>query len=566
MEEACIVDTKPAKGPWNVPYYNACMEMVAKHDKKITAEKGGKKKSASKADQSKKPTTAKQPKPVPSNGKVQKVHKGKSPLKLIDEDEEVHHEPEPQGVGEDYDLNRAIQMSLETFQAHGQAPVGGVAIREQVEEATRQLPVVEGKGKSISTDEQAAQSLLALHMPKKRSTTDQFIFQRRTPATEEASTGPSAQPQDDASANIVRDSPSPADAETGADTDITTSTANTEVLYAEDVQGEEISHTVVLEEKTTELDEGQAGSDPGKTPESRPPPEHEHMDEDQAGPNPGQSHEALAGPNPEPMHDDFIATVYPKVHESLKHTTEEHVHLENPLSSSGTLSSMKNLDDAFTFDDQFLNDKPTEEEPGKTTMETEAESMVTVPIHQASTSVPPLSTPIIDLSPPKPVSSPLQEPVIAATTKATITTLLLPPLLQQQSTIDSLLASRLRDLPHKINQTVNEVVKEVVHIDLQALLRDHFRELLEVDMKDILHQRMFESGSNKSLPEHVALYEALEASMERENKDEFLAEKDKSRKRRCDNQDPPHPSLDPDLSKKKRHDSDASRSKQPPAP
>ncbi|GKD95024.1 hypothetical protein Tco_1374861 [Tanacetum coccineum] len=199
----------------------------------------------------------------------------------------------------------------------------------------------------------------------RRSTIDQFIFQRRTLTTKEASTGPSAQPQDDASANIVRDSPSPADAETGANTNITTSTANTEVLYVEDVQGEKILHTVVLEEKTFKLDEGQARSDPGKTPESRPPPKHEHMDEDQAGPNPGQSHEALAGLNPKPMDDDFNATVYPKVHESLKHTTEEHVYLENPLSSSVTLSSMKNLDDAFTFDDQFLNDKPTEEEQGK---------------------------------------------------------------------------------------------------------------------------------------------------------------------------------------------------------
>ncbi|GJX35597.1 hypothetical protein Tco_0247154 [Tanacetum coccineum] len=93
--------------------------------------------------------------------------------------------------------------------------------------------------------------------------------------------------EDDASANIVCDSPSPADAETGANTDITTSTANTEVLYVEDVQGEKILHTVVLKEKTFKLDEGQAGSDPGKTPESRPPPKHEHMDEDQAGPNPG---------------------------------------------------------------------------------------------------------------------------------------------------------------------------------------------------------------------------------------------------------------------------------------
>ncbi|GJT99756.1 hypothetical protein Tco_1110095, partial [Tanacetum coccineum] len=456
----------------NAPYYNAYMEMVAKHDKKIIAEKGGKKKSASKADQSKKPTTYKQPKLVPSKqskpapamkskvtqekpskpshvkhpkrGKVQKVRKGKSSLKLIDEDEEVHHEPEPQGVGEDYDLNRPIQISLETFQAYGQAPIGGVAICEQVEE-------------------------------------------------------------DDASANIVRDSLSSADAETGADTDITTSTVNIEVLYAEDVQGEEISHTVVLEEKIAELDEGQAGSDPGKTPESRPPPEHEDMDEDQAGPNPRQSHEALVGPHPEPMHDDFIATVYPKVHEILKHTMKEHVYLENPLSSSGTLSSMKNLDDAFTFDDQFLNDKPTEEEPGKTTMETKVESMVIVPIHQASTLVTPLSTTIIDLSPPKPTTQALSSRIFTL---------------------------ELRDLPYKINQTVNEVVKEVVHIALQAPLRDRFRELPEADMKEILHQRMFESSSYKSLPEHVALYEGLEVSMKCANRDEFLAEKDKSRKRR----------------------------------
>ncbi|GKD63663.1 hypothetical protein Tco_1305771 [Tanacetum coccineum] len=68
---------------------------------------------------------------------------------------------------------------------------------------------------------------------------------------------------------------------------------------------------------------GQVGSNPGKTPESRPSPEHEFMEEDQAGLDPGQSHVAQAGPNPEPMHEDFIAIVYPEVHESLKLTTEE---------------------------------------------------------------------------------------------------------------------------------------------------------------------------------------------------------------------------------------------------
>ncbi|GJX62461.1 xylulose kinase-1 [Tanacetum coccineum] len=54
----------------------------------------------------------------------------------------------------------------------------------------------------------------------------------------------------------------------------------------------------------------------------------------------------------------------------------------------------------------------------------------------------------------------------------------------------------------------------------------------------------------------------LEASMERANRDEFLVEKDKSRKMRCDDQDPPLPLPDSDLSKKKRHDSKKLLSKQ----
>ncbi|GJU14376.1 hypothetical protein Tco_1142342 [Tanacetum coccineum] len=91
-----------------------------------------------------------------------------------------------------------------------------------------------------------------------------------------------------------------------------------------------------------------------------------------AGSNPEQSHVDLAVDKPSSlMHDDFLTTIYPKVHKSLKHTTEEHVHLENPPSSSETLSSIKNLEDNFTFSDQFINnDKSQEDEPGKTTKET----------------------------------------------------------------------------------------------------------------------------------------------------------------------------------------------------
>ncbi|GKG06134.1 retrotransposon protein, putative, unclassified [Tanacetum coccineum] len=74
------------------------------------------------------------------------------------------------------------------------------------------------------------------------------------------------------------------------------------------------------------------------------------------------------------------------------------------------------MKDNFTFGDQFFNDKSTEEDPGKTNMETKVESMVTVPIHQASFPVSPLSTPDIDITPPKPVSPTVQEPAFTATT------------------------------------------------------------------------------------------------------------------------------------------------------
>ncbi|GJW18879.1 hypothetical protein Tco_0026315 [Tanacetum coccineum] len=100
----------------NAPYYNAYLEMVAKHDKKIAAEKEGKKKPATVKQPKSKPAKEKSSKPTPApkpkitkekpskpspakhpkRGKVQKLRKGKPSLKLIDEDEPTQPEPEPE--------------------------------------------------------------------------------------------------------------------------------------------------------------------------------------------------------------------------------------------------------------------------------------------------------------------------------------------------------------------------------------------------------------------------------------------------------------------------------------
>nr|GEU42607.1 hypothetical protein [Tanacetum cinerariifolium] len=419
------------------------------------------------------PVTANQPKPVSSKQSKPTHAKQPKPVK------EKSTKPTP--------LQKASKMILESFQP----PIDRVDFREPTTCITQKLLIIEGKGKSIASDEQ------------------RWIL-----VTEEASTGPFTQPKDDTSAYIVRDTPSPTDAKTCAEMDKTNSKGDTEILNIGKEQGKHVKDNVDLEEKSVEVDEGQAGSDPG------------------------QSHVALAGPNLKPMHEDFVATVYPQVHEGFKHRDEEHAHMKNSVSSTGTLSSMKNLDN-FTFGDQFIADKSLKDEPRNANVETRVESMEMVSIHQASSFISSLSTPVLDLSTLKPRHK-LHDKTIQGLSTRVFTL-------------------ELQDLPHKINETANEAVKEAIQIALQAPLKERFKDMSKADMKEIIHDQMFKSGSYRSQHEHVALYEALEASMKRDNRDEFLAEKEKSRKRRRDDQDHPLPHIkESKQGKKKKQDYDAS--------
>ncbi|GKD52027.1 hypothetical protein Tco_1281003 [Tanacetum coccineum] len=143
--------------------------------------------------------------------------------------------------------------------------------------------------------------------------------------------------------------------------------------------------------------------------------------EGQAGPNPGEHDEAQARPNL----GDAAASQPPS----------SKVRLEEPTSSAGTLSSLQHLDKELNFVDQFLMEKSQEDEPEKTNTESEVQSMVTVPIHQDTSSVPLITTPVIDLTVSQPVPTAVQAPLptitatstATATTTTTITTLPLPP-------------------------------------------------------------------------------------------------------------------------------------------
>ncbi|GJW16240.1 hypothetical protein Tco_0020373 [Tanacetum coccineum] len=260
---------------------------------------------------------------------------------------------------------------------------------------------VQGKGKEKVVDEQVAYDLLTLQTLTKKIPIDQFIFQRRPPMP----TKPTGH----------ADSPS-------LDTELALTNSETK------------SDEEVPMSNTGDQDEGQAGPNPGEqdkgqagpNPESQPQPSHvvhvgpnlEHMDV--------EATDASTQQKPEQMDEEFTTTAYPNVQENLKLPTEDQVILEEPASSTGTLSSLQNLEKDLSFTDQFFVEKPHEEESRKTNAETEVQSMVSVPIHQDTFSVPPMTTLVIDLTTMQ-SDSPLPTSTTTTSIITTITSLPPPP-------------------------------------------------------------------------------------------------------------------------------------------
>nr|GEZ35226.1 hypothetical protein [Tanacetum cinerariifolium] len=88
------------------------------------------------------------------------------------------------------------------------------------------------------------------------------------------------------------------------------------------------------------------------------------------------------------------------------------------------------------------------------------------------------------------------------------------------------------DIPQQVSIAVSEVVTDAVDWAMQAPLRNSFRDLSKADMKEILHQRMWESDSYKFHEDHMQLFEALEKSMYRDHSEELAHNLAKVRKKR----------------------------------
>nr|GFB37092.1 hypothetical protein [Tanacetum cinerariifolium] len=298
------------------------------------------------------------------------------------EAEEVPTE-EPQVADEDADFLKAVEESMKDAYALPKGPLPPVVIKEPESGKYQPLPEVPGKGKAKVSEEQVAHDLLSLQKHKKTSPADQYIFQRRV-------SEPTASSFHDVS------------------------------LYEVLGQSDSEEESEKTRSDTCVQAEGQAGSNPDETSEGQAGSNPDETSEGQARPDPGNAEARVqstlspvvhAGSDREHMNIDvanislqpstvqlyegFTATIYPNVQENLKLTVEEPVLLEEPASSSGTLSSLQHLSRDFTFGDQFLYDKPLNADKSA---ETEVESMVNVPIQQAMSSISLMTSPIIDLT------------------------------------------------------------------------------------------------------------------------------------------------------------------------
>nr|GEX47103.1 hypothetical protein [Tanacetum cinerariifolium] len=262
-------------------------------------------------------------------------------------------------------------------------------------------------------------------------------------------------------------------------------------------------------------DEGQAGPNLGNQDEGQSGPNPGNQDEGQAGLNPGEQDEGQAGSNPGD--------------ENLKLPNEGQVIPKEPTSSTRTLSSLQNIDKELSFTNQFFMEKPHEEEPKKINVESEVQSIVLVPIRQDTSSVPLMTTLVIDLTTSQTGSPP-------PTSTGTTSTTLQPPPQPQQSTSNSILLHRIGErqlhmanliqnnlaleerldkqgsrlynlenlnIHHQVGNAVDEIVTDAVDWAMQAPLRARFRDLPTIDMKEILQQWMFKDDSCKAHEEEA---------------------------------------------------------------
>nr|GEW89701.1 hypothetical protein [Tanacetum cinerariifolium] len=398
-------------------------------------------------------------------------------------------------AAEDADMQKALEGSLKSVFDVPRGSLLPVVIREPESGKYQPLPEVSRKGKAKVTEEQVAHDLLSLQKPKKKSPSEsEKESEKVVPGADEGGQG---------EGQVGSEPGAQAEGQTRPD-------AGTQD------EGQAGSNPDEQSEGQARPDSGNAGVDE----QSMPSPvvhagsDREHMDLDVADVSPQ--------PSTEQMDEGFTAMAYPKFQENLKLTVEELVLLKEPASSSGIISSLQHLSKYISFGDLFFSDKPSDANNDKANAKTEVESMMSVPVQQDMSLIPPMTSPIIDLTS-RPKSPKVHQQFKATTTETTTTTTttLPPPPSQQQSTAEAMMMKRIGELEHVMTNLIQK------NKGFEERLDKHGARLYTLKQLNIPYQ----------------LYEALEKSMNRDHSQKLaqdLAEARKKKKKSCESPKTPH--------------------------
>jgi hypothetical protein len=383
------------------------------------------------------------------------------------------------------DIQKAVEESLKTSETHPGPPLTGVSIKEPVPEKIMPLPDTIGKGKNVVSDEQAAHTLLHISSPASKLKEPRYEFKRRSPE--------SSKPKE---------------------------------VSSEDTLEQPQSHEPLIESSDSESDlnvskkekETPITTTGDTTSKDLPPP--------------------VFGPTTEPhstLQDDFVASIYPGVQENLKMKSDEQKLIIEPDTSTGTLSSYKQFDHEFTYGDHDADDNPEGKETAKPTNESEAISMVDVPIEQYESTIPTVTLPIPTNTSSKDTSTAAATTTISPSTVENLSTQVEKPLstaeranmeiVDIKSTLEKHRgalkdlqkldlhqvihhqASRISKLESlninaKVQDAVDDQVSFAVKQAMDAPLKARFKDLSTYDMKDLLLQRMFQTDHHKEHEAH----------------------------------------------------------------
>ncbi|GJY49784.1 hypothetical protein Tco_0439740 [Tanacetum coccineum] len=452
-------------------YYDAYLEKVAKHQRHLAGEevsdpespapKPAKPTKQAKPKATKQPTvsktTAKKPKPAPAKPQEKK-------RKPVSESSEAPPLAKRAKAGKVVKkrTDKSSKQLVDEFVDEG-VPAAKPRLEDTEEAILQKVP---GKGKEKVGEEQAAQVLLHLQTPKKKSPAEQYIFQRHTPV-------PSEPAGHEESSSLY--------AELG--------------LSGSDTESDEEMPSVV---RSGAQDEGQAGPDPGK------------LDEGQAGPKPYE----VAEFSPLP---------------TLSMIPEEPVSSIGTLSFLQHLTKDFSYGDQFIDDkpSEANNEKMTADTEAESMVSVSIQQDTSVIPPMTSSVIGPVPRPD---SPNVHWPLPTTTTTTSATTTKTLPLPPQPQqgpsdpiIIKHMGELEELIATLVEE--NQALEELKEVIISSVKHAMRAPLRARFKDLPTSDMKEILLQRMLEENYDNGHADHRVAYEAPQDSICRNECKDFDVDK-----------------------------------------